>query len=295
MIFKCIIVLDLTLRLLSMFDRVLQLSFGGILTLIWWFMLGDSEPKLILLLYQGTRKQNGFGFGARVTGITNLIGSVFQALTRIYVSSRFPNEVPSQELYSNTSVLISIALVLLTFIDSIVEISKLSLLVMFLIGKNLILPLQMLLFHKKARKYFLVEHQKYYQFFQIFFQMLKSKFTPSNQINPSPPSTTSSSPEVTPQIESEPNSLELEVRRRHAERLLQWRIQSPWVRSRSVPRIINFNPKPPKRNKSLNNIKDVHRIDYHYRKFEMPKPKLINPFDCNRKLSSGMTSIEIHD
>ena len=138
-----------------------------------------------------------------------------------------------------------------------------------------------------------------YQYFIILFEMLQSKFTPSNQINPSPLSLTSSSPEVTPHIESEPNSLELEARRKHAEKLLQWRIQSPWVRSRSVPRIINFNPKPPKRNKSLNNIKDVFRIDYHYKKFVMPKPKLkpkpINPFDSNRKSNSGMTSIEIHD
>ena len=299
MIFDCIISLDLTLNLLSMFDRVLQLGFGGILTLIWWVMLGDSEPKLILLLYQGTRKQNGFGFGARTIGITNFIGSVFQALTRLYVSSRFPNEVPSQKLYSNTSVLISIVLVLFTFIDSIVEVSKLNLLVMFLIGKYLILPLQMLLFHKKAKEYFLVEHQKYYQFFQIFFQMLKSKFTPSNQINPSPSSLTTSSPDVAPQIESEPNSLQLEARRKHAEKLLELRIWSPWIRSRSVPRIINFNPKPPKRNKSVNNINDVYRIDYHYKKFVMskpkPKPKPINPFDSNKKSNSGMTSIEIHD
>ena len=275
--------------------RISQCAIGALLTLI---RLLVQQPPLISVLYQGT----GIGLiqdepGTRAAGIINLIGSVFQALTRLYVSSRFPNEIPSQELYSNTSVLISIVIGLFTFIDSIVEIRKLSLVAMFLISKYFILPLQMLLFHKKARVYFYNEHQKYYQFFQIFFQMLKSKFTPSNQINPSPPSLTTSSPDVTPQIESEPNSLEMEARRKHAEKLLQWRIQSPWIRSRSVPRIINFNPKPPKRNKSVNNINDVFRIDYHYKKFVMPKPKPkpINPFDSNRKSNSGMTSIEIHD
>ena len=275
--------------------RISQCAIGALLTLI---RLLVQQPPLISVLYQGT----GIGLiqdepGTRAAGIINLIGSVFQALTRLYVSSRFPNEIPSQELYSNTSVLISIVIGLFTFIDSIVEIRKLTLLVMFFIGKYFILPLQMLLFHKNARKYFLDEHQQMYQYFIILFEMLQSKFTPSNQINPSPLSLTSSSPKVTPPIKPEPNSFEMEARRKHAEKLLQWRIQSPWIRSRSVPRIINFNPKPPKRNKSVNNINDVFRIDYHYKKFVMPKPKPkpINPFDSNRKLNSGMTSIEIHD
>ena len=84
-----------------------------------------------------------------------------QALTRLYVKlkvSSSENDGPSQELFSNKSLILCFFLGIFPTVGSKLGFSRTYFKTFFLINKITLVPIQILLTHDKAREYFLNNH-----------------------------------------------------------------------------------------------------------------------------------------
>ena len=241
--------------------------------------------------------------GLKGATLINLVGIIFQALTRIYVKWKIPINSSSKELYSNTTVLLSILIGFFPFLDLIFTILKTTIISSVFIGKYLILPLHMLLFHEKARQYFLNENPNISHYCETILNLLKtctdfmiSRFSPSEENDSNhPQSSTNPDPEV-PEVPEvlELSQSELEARQRHAAKLLQRRIEFPLhLRSRSVPRIVKFNDNPLSKKRS-NSVSDVDGLNFRYVSiYRKPRPKTQKHSVQLRKTRPEMTCVQV--
>ena len=242
--------------------------------------------------------------GLRGLGLLSLSGTFFQVLTRVYVKWKIPNNSSTKELFSNTTVLLSIFIGLFPFLDLIFTIPKTTIISTVFIGKYLILPLQMLLFHEKARQYFLNKNPNIFHFYQLMLNLLNkctefiTSIDASTSIEenestlPSYSSSTKPDPEV-PEV-LEVSQSELEARQRHAAKLLQRRIEFPrHLRSRSVPRIVKFNENPLSKKRS-NSVSDMDGLNFRYVTiYKKPRPKIQKHSVQFRKARPEMTCVQV--
>ena len=130
----------------------------------------------------------------------------------------------------------------------------------------------MLIFHKNARNYFLNYNPNISYYCQLMLKLLKKctdfktsirSSTSIEENDSNTPSYSSSNPDPKVPEALEVSQSELEARQRHAAKVLQWRIESPHVRSRSVPRIIKFNDNPLSKKRS-NSVSDVDGLNFRY-------------------------------
>ena len=242
-------------------------------------------------------------FGLKSASLLSLSGTLFQVLTRIYVKWKIPNNSSSKELYSNTTVLLSIFFGLLPFLNIVFAIPKITALLIAFTGKYLLLPLQMFVFHDKAKQYFLNENPNVSHFYELVLKLLKkcNDFVPSihsntsieeNDSNPPSYSSTNPDPEV-PEV-LEVSQAELEARQRHAAKLLQRRIEFPHhLRSRSVPRIVKFNDNPLSKKRS-NSVSDVDGLNFRYVSiYRKPRPKIQKHSVTFRMARPEMTCVQV--
>ena len=131
--------------------------------------------------------------------------------------------------------------------------------------------------------------------------MIKLSFNVLNEENSTNPLQSQSNPQVEVPETSETKGSGMEAWQKYQTKLLHWRLESPHVRSRSVPRIFKYNENPLSKKRS-SSLSDVDQINFRYVSIHAkPRSKELKYLSYSSKLhpvdskidNSAMTSIEI--
>ena len=137
----------------------LTISFG--ITLAW--ALTSNGPTFITELYTASiDTANIVSEGMLVEVTVWSLGMLCQASTRIYVKFKVVsnNESPTQELFSNKSLILSFFTFILPTVGSKIGFPRIVFKTFFLVCKITLVPIQILSTHEKARAYFINNHPK---------------------------------------------------------------------------------------------------------------------------------------
>ena len=128
------------------------------------FLSETGSPVYITELYTSSIDTSHTATGAMITEVSLwTLAMLCQALTRLYVKLKISStntDGPSQELFSNKSLVLCFFLGIFPTVGSKLGFSRTYFKTFFLINKITLVPIQILLTHDKAREFFMNSHPK---------------------------------------------------------------------------------------------------------------------------------------